>query len=289
MSERNPVVVQDSSDSDTELPSTAKRPSLSSRDTQVSVANASVGENGKKAFILSFQDNMELGILFAARRCTQATFVELGQYIAKYQILGMISFPIACFKGTITNRAEIDLVYDPTGMLNDEAMNALFGALEASVERGNIACIGTHFYLNLSTWGYERVANWFKPVDSNPGCTMVFIPVNVGIHWILVVINLKDDMSIDVYDSFGQEYVDVATTIQKFLKKRYPEKTFECRYNVHGGSARQGDGSSCGIFALTTAILVANRHPVEYGQSDISVLRRYYACLLMQYIFWGSA
>lgn len=170
-------------------------------------------------------------------------------------------------------------------LVNDVAINAFVGLFNK--EHDDMFMFYTHFYSSgergsISS-GYDIsgiVARFVGNVNLRK-FKKLYVPIHVGSHWALGVIDFSNQKVI-VYDS-GNGY-DVGVFKDKmdtflgayntFLGKSVDDiATFGC---VSSG-VKQEDATSCGAFLMAHAIFSANNWPFSFTGRDSCRLREYAA------------
>ena len=140
--------------------------------------------------------------------------------------------------------------------------------------------LGTHFATKLqATQGeYSAVERWTKRVSIFE-YDLVFIPVNVGRHWSLAVIDFQNN-TIGYYDSYGSESTAFSEILLAWLQeennaKRGPNAPELSMCCVAHGSAtpQQLNGFDCGVFVCMTANCIAAARPLSFSRDDMRYVR----------------
>lgn len=188
---------------------------------------------------------------------------------------------------------------DPAGWLNDEVISAYLEAVVAHYhtsighQRGEtpkIHAFNPFFYTNLKRQGgYSNVRRWAgrAKIGGNDllKVNFVLIPANVGgNHWTLVVVS-PVNKTIEYFDSLHFSNLNPVHTVRLWLAGELgaafkPEEwtvkeTESGQHGGHGQGPSQDNGSDCGVFACTTAKMVAlGVDPMSYGAADMPLQRR---------------
>jgi hypothetical protein len=192
--------------------------------------------------------------------------------------------------GTTLFRRDFDTVLKEPYWLNDEVIAAYVQlsvdkALEQTGHaRGKVPKIhafNSFFYKNLSTKGPESIKRWadraniggkyLKHVDT------VFIPVNPGNHWTLLVVS-PSKHTIEYFDSLSGSRTPPTHNVYTDNVKKWLRQEIGAEYNdaewtvrIRNDGPQQNNNFDCGVFAITTAKLISLGYdPV--GAYDASVM-----------------
>jgi Ulp1 family protease len=153
------------------------------------------------------------------------------------------------------------------GWLNDEVVNAYMAALR--VRAGNdertffkVHTFSSFFYELLSAKGrgydYARVRTWSRRFDMF-ALDKVFIPVHLGNHWCLAIINFAA-RRFEYYDSFGHDNEPCLSRLRRYVTDEHQDKKKEPLAGldewtdlVPKNIPRQTNGYDCGVFMLEFA------------------------------------
>jgi hypothetical protein len=171
--------------------------------------------------------------------------------------------------------------------LNDEVIN---GYLKLVVKHGrqndrpaqvpSYHAFSSFFFNNLEEKGHESVKRWGvrakiggKNLLETEG---VFIPINSGAHWTLLVVSGKA-RSATHYNSMagsGRRYIAaVKTWLAGELGSQYKEE--EWTFVERGESPMQSNMDDCGVFAITSARqIMLGLTPMSYGPEMIPLQRK---------------
>ena len=233
--------------------------------------------SGLKAFLSGLHRGLSDGIVESAKNDAASDDLTIDDRLKRVQRF----LPCACYNGIISAEG-VTRVRDPEKRLEDDDVNAFLGILSAS-RPDDIHCMQSHFCVKLLRG--DDMCRWWKVLDENPRCKMVFIPVHMCDmeHWYLVAVDLEKT-TIDVYDSLGATHTKEALLIKQWLEKKFPGSTFEIRHNIHSSIHQQEDGTSCGIFACSAAASLAYGRKVDCTQADIVAVRRLIGSTLLWYV-----
>ncbi len=171
--------------------------------------------------------------------------------------------------------------------LNDEVIN---GYLALIVKHGNQNdrptqvpshhAFSSFFYNTLESKGHDGVRRWgtrAKIGGKNLLETQaVFIPINAGAHWTLLVVSGKE-RSATHYNSLGGRggrYIRaVKTWLAGELGAHYKEE--EWSFVEAGESPMQANMDDCGVFTITSARqIMLGMTPLSYGPGEIPLQRK---------------
>ncbi|KAK7755885.1 hypothetical protein SLS62_002172 [Diatrype stigma] len=131
------------------------------------------------------------------------------------------------------------------------------------------------------TWGVTPEN--FLQID-----TFLF-PINLGNHWTLMAIrpSLRTMAYVDSFRSAGMNHLNTAKAfLASFLGDKYDKDEWNTvKYRV----PQQTNSYDCGMFVITNAIYLAlGLDPSEYKQSDMPLMRRRMAAMLLNGGFTGD-
>jgi hypothetical protein len=176
-----------------------------------------------------------------------------------------------------------------SGWLND---NIIMGYLEHVVKYGNeksgIArgqtpryhAFVSQFYNKLAGEGPASVHRWCSraKIDGERLLQVehVFIPVNPGAHWTLLVVSPKRQ-TIEYFDSLSYStYAKQLRLAKEWVQYELGDKFVESEWHIHiTPSSQQANSSDCGVFTVTNARLVMlGWDPEKAFKSDDAALQR---------------
>lgn len=123
-----------------------------------------------------------------------------------------------------------------------------------------------------------RVAGWTRGVDVLRDCDAVLVPVHMGNHWCLAVVNVRG-RALEYYDSLGQRGADCLALLRRWLAAdarahgREVPDVAAWRDVEHSDIPVQQNGTDCGVFACKYAECVAAGRPCDFTQYDMNALR----------------
>ncbi|KAK4696496.1 hypothetical protein P7C71_g1424, partial [Lecanoromycetidae sp. Uapishka_2] len=200
---------------------------------------------------------------------------------------------------------------DPAnGWLNDEVINAY---LQAVVQHAHTAsnhrrgatpkmhAFNPFFWSNLNEFGPEKVSRWAAKAKIGGDALLkvdhVFIPVNRGgNHWTIAVVSPSTRM-IEYFDSFHGRSYEVVGKIEDWLRYELKDLYHHEEWTEvedpalpgQGKGPRQHNMSDCGVFAVTTAKMVAlGVDPMAVSARDMALQRRRIVAELLNGGFTGD-
>ena len=161
--------------------------------------------------------------------------------------------------------------------LDDDAVNAWFnsivgkkksdvGYVKSDTNPPTFANLQTAWYAKFSKEKAKGLKRWMKRAgvggDSILKCERIFLPINTGSHWTLLIIN-GVDRSIEYLDSLGGnggKFFQIARDILKSeLNDKYHEKEWtELKRNR---SSPQDNMNDCGVFVCMNGLAAAKGRP----------------------------
>jgi len=165
--------------------------------------------------------------------------------------------------------------------LNDEVINFYMGMIVKRSEGPDfpkVFAFSTFFYPKLIDGGHASVKRWSKKVDLF-SCSMVFIPVHLGMHWCLAVVDMEMK-EIKYYDSMGGNNSRCLSAVLKYLneehkvKKGSPLDLDEWETTLMKDIPQQMNGSDCGMFACKFSEYLSRRKRISFTQANMPLFRR---------------
>lgn len=165
--------------------------------------------------------------------------------------------------------------------LNDEIINYYFSLI---VERGKLdnypSCyaFNTFFYPRLLEKGHDGIKRWTKKVNIF-GYDLVLIPVHLGLHWCLAVIDFKQ-RKIMYYDSMGGQNNECLNSLKAYLKDESKDKrktdydTSNWKLEAVKNIPQQMNGSDCGMFALKYGEYITRGAKITFTQAHMPYFRQ---------------
>eukprot|EP01090_Pellita_catalonica_P021597 TRINITY_DN8128_c0_g1_i1.p1 TRINITY_DN8128_c0_g1~~TRINITY_DN8128_c0_g1_i1.p1 ORF type:complete len:514 (+),score=59.98 TRINITY_DN8128_c0_g1_i1:326-1867(+) len=177
----------------------------------------------------------------------------------------------------------------PGQWLNDEIINyyiQLLGERNAKLADCS-SLVDCHFFntffLSLLTtrgkYQYPRVRKWTRKVDLFAK-DKVLIPVHLGNHWCLAVINIRDKR-FEYYDSLGGKNPSCIATLRRYLVDEAKDKKSVdldledwVDYAPGRNVPQQQNSYDCGVFTCKYADRVSHDAKFEFSQKDMSYFRK---------------
>ncbi|KAF2103291.1 cysteine proteinase [Rhizodiscina lignyota] len=196
--------------------------------------------------------------------------------------------------------------------LNDEVINVYIQhAIDRKLEQVGHSKGKTPRYwtLNSNWWetvesnkwsqeeGFDKVMKWSKRAKVGGANLLeveqLFIPINRGSHWLLLVIS-GTQRKVTLLNSItgaGLPSRDAFRAVRKYLALELGEKYVAGEWRMaDGGSPQQRNGSDCGVFVCFNALaLMLDLEPKKaFGAADMSAGRRQVAATLINEGFRGE-
>ncbi|KAG7544213.1 Ulp1 protease family C-terminal catalytic domain, partial [Arabidopsis thaliana x Arabidopsis arenosa] len=179
----------------------------------------------------------------------------------------------------------------PNQWLNDEVINLYLELLKEretrDPQKNFFKChfFNTFFYIKLvsgSGYNYKAVSKWttkrklgYALID----CDIIFVPIHIGIHWSLAVINNRERKFL-YFDSLVSE-VDrtILNALAKYLVDEAKEKS---KKNIDVSSwdmeyvkecPQQLNGDDCGMFMLKYIDFYSRGLSLQFSQKDMPYFR----------------
>ncbi|CAG9534952.1 unnamed protein product [Cercopithifilaria johnstoni] len=165
--------------------------------------------------------------------------------------------------------------------LNDEVVNFYMNLIcERSKNDANLPkayAFNSFFYSTLSTKGYASVRRWTRKIDVF-SYEILLIPVHLGAHWCLAVIDFKNRI-IDYYDSMGGSNDRCLDILSEYLCEESLDKKKQ-EFDLSGWQLmnrydipQQMNGSDCGMFACKFAEYASRRAQISFNQEHMPYFR----------------
>lgn len=203
---------------------------------------------------------------------------------------------VAVVADTALTRLELQCLR-PANWLTDTVINAymdLVAARSAAAPHLPRTCaLSTFFYTKLArsssssggsggTVDGARMAAWTRGVDVLRDCDVVLVPVHMGNHWCLAVVNVRA-RAFEYYDSLGQRGAECLALLRAWVAadahaRHGDEAGTQPDLGAwadieHSDIPVQQNGSDCGVFACKYAECVAAGRPCDFTQYDMNALR----------------
>ncbi len=163
-----------------------------------------------------------------------------------------------------------DKIDSPDGWLNDEIVNAWFTAIVAAKaeQAGARASQGPYVAYSSAWWtsyqrgGMSSISRWSKRYwKKDPSkllqCEKVFLPINTGAHWTLLVISPKNRI-IEYFDSMGGPKGRFFKIAREWLLMELGEKYVGVDWtDLDSRSAFQSNSNDCGCFVCFNGLMNA--------------------------------
>lgn len=167
--------------------------------------------------------------------------------------------------------------------LNDEIINAYFEMIQArsnSDDHRNLPKVhvfSTHFYSTIMERGYEGVQRWTRKVDIFAK-DLILIPVHLGMHWVLAVIDFRLKM-VRYIDSLHGSNPKALNVFKMYLesehqsKKGFPFDAADWTFESVTNCPAQRNGYDCGVFTCVNAEYISRNASLSYSQNDMLYFR----------------
>lgn len=172
-----------------------------------------------------------------------------------------------------------------TAWLNDEVINFYMNLISerAKSESGmTIHAFNTFFYSKLVKSGYKDVRRWAKKAKVDIAkCDLVLVPVHLGVHWCMSVINARQKR-FEYWDSLKGGAGQAFSALREYMKNEAPDVDIGSWENwVPASGPQQRNGYDCGVFACQTAECISRSREPEFTQEDMPELRRRIAASIL--------
>lgn len=164
--------------------------------------------------------------------------------------------------------------------LNDEVINFYMNLLIARGTTGKypkVHAMNTFFYPKLISSGHASLKRWTRKVDIFAQ-DIVVVPIHLGIHWCMSIINFKDK-SILYYDSMGGNNPKCLLALKQYLQEESLDKkkqiydtsnwTLQSATNI----PQQMNGSDCGVFSCMFAEYISANKKITFTQENMPYFR----------------
>jgi sentrin-specific protease 1 len=132
---------------------------------------------------------------------------------------------------------------------------------------------------NYDGFHYDAVQRWttYKKLKFDIlECDMLLIPVHQGVHWVLVVVDLKAK-SVSYLDSLLGEDLELVGYIKDWVAMEYDVKRGghddDWKIEFPKDVPRQENGCDCGVFMLKYADYIAMGCPLSFNQTHMEYFR----------------
>lgn len=174
--------------------------------------------------------------------------------------------------------------------LDDDAVNAWYNSIVDAAKRQDgyvksdtkppkFANLQTAWFDKATKDGPKALKRWMKRAGVGGAtildCERIFLPINMGSHWTLLIINGKD-RSIEYLDSLGgggDKYFKLA---RELLKSELGDKYHEQQWTnlARNRSSRQDNMSDCGVFTCINGLAAAKDRPYKEVTAEKMPLAR---------------
>lgn len=165
--------------------------------------------------------------------------------------------------------------------LNDEVINFYFSLIVERSKNDNYSnayAFNTFFYPKLISGGHQVLKRWTRKVDIFAN-DFIFIPVHLGVHWCLAVIDFKNK-KINYYDSMGGKNMDCIQKLKTYIQEESVDKK-KMKYDMSDWTLevvkeipQQGNGSDCGMFTCKYAEYISRNAKINFSQAHMPYFRR---------------
>jgi len=165
--------------------------------------------------------------------------------------------------------------------LNDEVINFYLQMIVKRSEgegQPKVWAFSTFFYPKLVDGSHATVKRWTKKVDLF-SCSLVLVPVHLGMHWCLAVIDVEHK-AIQYYDSMGGNNNRCLKALSSYLAEEHRVKKgseldlSSWRMEIKKDIPQQMNGSDCGMFACKFSEYLSRRARISFTQADMPTFRR---------------
>ncbi|KAI4291143.1 sentrin-specific protease 1 [Pancytospora philotis] len=174
--------------------------------------------------------------------------------------------------GSVLLRREDLQLLRPGRWLNDKVINAYTELL--SKHYANTYVFSTFVVSMLASRSPDAVASWFDDVDLT-AYEFLVIPVHLGVHWTLIVVNGYD---IEYYDSMGGFSARACTAVRSLMQAVHrARKGADGDYAIFNMSRcipQQQNSDDCGVFCCMLARFRIDTSCGEFFASSMAPLLR---------------
>eukprot|EP01080_Neovahlkampfia_damariscottae_P002294 gene2294-2467_t len=195
-------------------------------------------------------------------------------------------------KEIIVSGFNVDLTCDDVSCLkngnwlNDEVINFIMNLIMERSKKSKILpkvhCFNTFFYAKLTQRGeykYDNVKRWTRKIDLF-SLDKIIIPIHLGVHWTLAVINIRDKR-FEYYDSLDGCHKYILNDLKKYLKDEHLDKKKKeidlsnWKYYIPSRKEipQQLNGFDCGMFCCTFANFTSQDYDFQFSQKNMKYLR----------------
>eukprot|EP01130_Rhizamoeba_saxonica_P002383 TRINITY_DN12196_c0_g1_i1.p1 TRINITY_DN12196_c0_g1~~TRINITY_DN12196_c0_g1_i1.p1 ORF type:complete len:542 (-),score=110.11 TRINITY_DN12196_c0_g1_i1:23-1648(-) len=175
------------------------------------------------------------------------------------------------------------LLYDE--WLNDEIVNFYMHLIHNRYkEKQDIPsyCFTSYFYMKLTENGiydYSKVSRWTAKIGVDIfEYDYIFIPIHLPAHWVLGVINFKDQR-FEYYDSMNGNPRKHLAVLRRYVRDEHMDKkgsNFDLTgwTNYQPRVPQQNNGYDCGVFTCQYAEHISRGSPIDFVQRDMPYFRK---------------
>lgn len=165
--------------------------------------------------------------------------------------------------------------------LNDEVINFYMNLLGERKTKLKCHFFNTFFYAKLTQrdkYDYISVKRWTKNVDLFK-MDKIFVPIHLGTHWTLAVINLKDKR-FEYYDSLNGSPHKILTHLRKYIqdesmdKKKTPFNVDSFKDYQRKDIPQQKNGYDCGMFCCKYTSYLSQDFEINFSQKHMKLFRK---------------
>eukprot|EP01134_Creolimax_fragrantissima_P006163 CFRG6163T1 len=168
--------------------------------------------------------------------------------------------------------------------LNDAVINIYMALINHRAKQPGaivppVHCFSTHFLTKLTNTGYVSIKRWTRKVDLFEK-EFVVVPVHLGNHWCVAVINFRDKL-FEYYDSMGGSNPGVLRQLRNYIQDESMDKkkvaySFEKwqDYTPTKHTPQQGNCSDCGVFMCQFSEYRARGKDFNFSQADMPYFRQ---------------
>ncbi|KAL9656639.1 hypothetical protein ABK040_002910 [Willaertia magna] len=173
--------------------------------------------------------------------------------------------------------------------LNDEVINFYLNMIKDRNDRNTklpkCHLFTTFFYSTLmrnNRYGYSNVKRWTRKIDLFE-FHKIIIPIHLGVHWTLAIINLRDER-FEYYDSMGGKATgtQILKDLERYIqdesldKKNVALDTSHWKHYIPGPRhvPQQLNSWDCGVFTCKFANFLSQDLPLSFSQDDMPYFRK---------------
>ncbi|KAI0406264.1 hypothetical protein F4802DRAFT_613476 [Xylaria palmicola] len=192
----------------------------------------------------------------------------------------------------------------PTAWLNDDCVHATLCCLAASInKKANVKpkvdppkCVAvSSLYWKSFCDDHKKLyprpfsRKWNMTAENFLNIETVLIPVNLGVHWTLLVIR-PSRRTVSYLDSFQQRNERQLGHAYEWLRLFLGDKFVEDDWDTQEfGAPRQTNAYDCGMFVITNAMCLAlGLSPMCYNEENMPIQRQRIAAMLLNGGFHGE-